>query len=251
MTENNNSVSLFDMEPEMEPVFETEMQTKMEPEIDPVPRMAPSAERDEIIMPRLIPYNSGMPKLIMSEYGRNIQNLIDYCVTIEDRQERTDCAYAIADVMTILFPEEVGEEGDTKGIWDQMQIISGFRLEVDFPYEPLSAETVNPKPARLPYQNKNMRFRHYGSSVEKMVEEVCKMENSEKKDDMVFMLACHMKKLLTLHNKENATDSRVLQDLALFSRGHIRLDPQSYPLPEVPEEVVATPAPKKKKKKNK
>lgn len=202
-----------------------------------------------ISAPRMIPYNSGMPKLIMSEYGRNVQNLITHCITIEDRQERTDCAYAIADVMAELFPEEVGEGGDMKGIWDQMQIISGFRLDVDSPYELLSAEMAHPKPARLPYQNKDMRFRHYGGSVERMVEEVCKMENSEEKDDMVFMLACHMKKLLTQHNKENATDRRVLQDLALFSHGHIQLDAETYPLPEVPEEVIATPTTKKKKKK--
>ncbi|MDE7160560.1 MAG: DUF4290 domain-containing protein [Muribaculaceae bacterium] len=203
----------------------------------------------EVAAPRFIPYNSGMPRLVTSEYGRNIQNLIEYCLTIEDRGERTDCAYAIADVMATLFPAEVGEGNDMKAIWDQMQIISGFRLDVDFPYEPLTEAAVNPKPVRLPYQNKNIRFRHYGSSIEKMVEEVCKMENSEEKDDLVFMLACQMKKMLTILNKENATDARVLQDLALFSKGHIRLDPATYPLPEIPEEIPATPAPKKKKKK--
>lgn len=210
---------------------------------------APVSPMPEAPALRFIPYNTGMKQMPLPEYGRNVQNLIDYCLTIEDRAERTDCAFAIADVMDTLFPQ-LSEGGDNKKIWDQMQIMSGFRLDVDLPYEPLTEEAVHPKPERLPYQNRRMRFRHYGSSVEHMVEEVCKMENSEEKDVMVNLLANHMKKLLTLHNKEGVSDARVLHDLALFSKGHIILDPETYPLAEFQEEVTITPTKKRKQKKN-
>lgn len=199
--------------------------------------------------PRMIPYNSGMPHLVMPEYGRNVQNLIDYCCEIEDREERTACALAIADVIKILFPSIGGDSRDMKKVYDQMKIISGFKLDVDFPCETITKENANPHPARLPYSQSNIRFRHYGSSVERMVREVCKMENSEEKDEMVNLLANHMKKLLTIHNKENATDARVLHDLAIYSLGHIMLDPETYPLMEFPDEIaVPTPAKKRKKK---
>lgn len=220
------------------------------PETETVPTQGTSALSQEAMlnMPRMIPYNSGMPRINMPEYGRNIQNLICYCVGIEDRTERTECAYAIAEVMAGLFPETVGDGKDMKKIWDQMQIISDFRLDVDFPYETVTKAQINPVPKHLPYETRRMRFRHYGSNVEKMIMEVCKMDNGEEKDILVNQLANHMKKLLTLHNREGVSDARVLQDLALFSHGHILLTPETYPLMEFQEETVSAPTKKRKKK---
>ena len=80
----------------------------------------------------MIPYNTSEAILVLPEYGRNIQRLIDHCVMIEDKEERTRCAYAIADVMATLFPSIVGEKGNRQKIWDHINIMSKFELDIDF-----------------------------------------------------------------------------------------------------------------------
>ncbi len=245
----DNDINLFTETPETEePISQETAPVSAVPEATTADE---APEPPEIVedAPRMIPYNSGMPKLVMPEYGRNIQNLVEYCITIQDRTERTDCALAIADIMARAFPYITDGQEDRKKIYDQMQIMSGFRLDVDFPIPAITREEANPQPARLPYQHSRIRFRHYGSSVERMVNEVCKMENSEEKDEMVYYLANHMKKLLTIHNKENATDAKVLHDLAIFSLGHIMLEPETYPLMEFEEEPAPAPTTKKRNKK--
>ena len=83
-----------------------------------------------------IPYNVSEPQLVLPEYGRNIQKLIDHCVMIEDREERTKCAFAIADVMANLIPGVVGEGCNRQKIWEHINIMSKFELDIDFPYDP-------------------------------------------------------------------------------------------------------------------
>ena len=97
---------------------------------------------------KFIPYNTGMPQLPLPEYGRNIQNMVDYCVEIPDKEERTICAYAIVGVMRTLFPQNVGENGDMKKLWDHLNIMARFELDIDFPCEVVTAENVHPRPAR-------------------------------------------------------------------------------------------------------
>ena len=105
----------------------------------------------------MIPYNTGMEPLLLAEYGRNIQNLVDFCVGIPDREERTRCAYAIADIMTILFPALKKDPNDRKKIWDHINIMSRFELDIDFPVQVLQAEEANPTPDQIPVSYKHLR----------------------------------------------------------------------------------------------
>lgn len=195
----------------------------------------------------LLPYNTDQPPVVLPEYGRNIQKLIDYCVTIEDRDERTACAYSIADTMAGMFPELVGEDNDRHKIWDHINIISGFKLDIDFPCEVLTEEKLNPRPAPIPYPASKIRYRHYGKNIEQMIDILTEMEDGEEKDALISMIAHHMKKLMLLHNKEGVADAKILKDLAEYSRGKINLDPAVYLLHEFRESEK--PVVKKNKKK--
>lgn len=183
----------------------------------------------------MLPYNTDMEPVLLPEYGRHLQGLVDYCVAIPDREERTACAYAIAETMAGLHPELIGENNNWSNIWDQINIMSRFELDIDFPCEVISADKMNPVPARLPYTSSDMRFRHYGKNIEKMIETVAELEDSEERDLLISMIAHHMKKLMLQHNREGADDAKVLRDLALYSKGRITLDPEIYLLHEFKE----------------
>lgn len=197
---------------------------------------------------KFLPYNTGMPKMRLSEYGRNIQNMVDYCCEIPDREERTACAYGIVEVMRTLFPQNIGENGSLDTFWDHLNIMSGFRLDIDFPVEVVTAEEMNVKPQKLPYPTSPMRARHYGRSLEAMIKIVADMEESAERDELISMCAHQMKKMLMAHNPEAVSDAKVLADLCEFSDGKINLDPSTYQLREFQD---ITPAKAKKGKKKK
>ncbi|MBD5236990.1 MAG: DUF4290 domain-containing protein [Bacteroidales bacterium] len=197
----------------------------------------------------MIPYNTDNSPIILPEFGRNVEGLVKYCSSIEDREERNNCAYALADVMSNLFPELIGEGGERSKIWDTMNIISGFTLDIDFPGEVISEERFHPAPERLPYTASPMRYRHYGKNIEKMIEIVAEMDESEEKDNLISMIAHHMKKLMLTHNKEGVDDAKILRDLAEYSNGRIDLDPSKYLLHEFKEVEINQNGKNKKKKK--
>lgn len=197
----------------------------------------------------MLPYNTDMEPVLLPEYGRHIQGLIDYCVGIPDREERTACAYAIADTMAGIFPDLVGENNDYSKIWDQLNIMSRFELDIDFPCEVITAEKMHPRPDKLPYNSSDMRFRHYGKNIEKMISIVAALEDGEEREVLISMLAHHMKKLMLQHNKEGVDDAKILRDLSLYSGGRIDLDPQTYLLHEFREAPQPQRNTKKKKRK--
>lgn len=193
-------------------------------------------------------YNTAMPKLEMREYGRNIQKLIDYCVALEDKEERTKCAKSIAEIMSKLFPDLKGDEENNRKVWDQINIISGFKLDIDFPCEVLGENEQRPHPTKIPYSHKSDRFRVYGSNLIRMIREISEMEGGSDKDNLIFLVANQMKKLLINVNADVATDVRVFKDIKEISGGRIDIDAESYRLNEY---IGISPAGEGKKKKKK
>lgn len=196
----------------------------------------------------MIPYNVSEPKLVLPEYGRNIQRMIDYCLTIEDREERGRCAYSIADAMATLFPSVVAEDNSRRKIWDHIYIMSDFKLDIDFPCEVVSPEDLVPSKSAVPYNSQFNRYRHYGRSIQEMVKTVADMENSVEKDQLIFLIANQMKKLLVANNPENASDNKVFVDIADISEGKIVINPDSYKLNDYIDTAPAQGKTKKKKK---
>lgn len=177
-------------------------------------------------------YNTAEKRLALPEYGRNIQNMVDYCLTIEDRDERNRCANSIINTMGNLFPH-LRDVNDFKHIlWDHLAIMSDFKLDVDYPYEIIKKENLNRRPPRLAYSNTKISYRHYGQALEQMIHKANEMEEGEEKDVLVKMLANHMKRSFMVWNKDSVDDRKILKDLDELSDGKISLNEETYKLVE-------------------
>lgn len=194
----------------------------------------------------MLTYNTQLKQLILPEYGRNIQQMVDYCLTIEDRQERTDCAYSIIRAMGNLFPA-LRDGEDSKKLWDHLAIMSGFELDIDYPVEIILPENLQTVPEKVPYTQSRIRYRHYGKILEGLIKKASSMEEGEERDQLVYYIANHMKKLMLGVNKDGVDDAKVFKDLAEYSHGAIRLDPETTRL----HEFKAMPSPQTGKKKKK
>lgn len=185
----------------------------------------------------------------MPEYGRNVQQMVDYCVTIPDREERTRCANTIIQIMGNLFPQIKDVDDYKHKLWDHLAIMSDFKLDIDFPCDVVKKESLVSKPEKVEYKLEHIKYRHYGKLIEQMIAEACKYPEGEEKDALVSLIANHMKKLIFSINKEGVDDEKILKDLYHYSKGKINLDATTYKLREFKEAPAPAPAAGKKKKK--
>ena len=170
------------------------------------------------------PYNSNRPDLIIPEYGRNIQKMVEYAATIEDREERNKCAKAILSVMGQLFPYLRDIEDFNHKLWDHLYIMSNFKLDVDSSYPIPNPEELDAPPARMSYPKGDVRFGHYGRYVEKMIEKCLAMEDGDERKAFSLAIANLMKQNSLNWNRNTVTDDVILKDLALLSGGKIRIE---------------------------
>lgn len=196
----------------------------------------------------MLSYNTQLKRLILPEYGRNIQRMVDYCLTIQDREERTKCAYSIINTMGSLFPHLRDVDDFKHKLWDHLAIMSEFKLDIDFPCEVIKAENLQTLPDKMDYHLSPIRYRHYGRHIELMIAKAATMEPGEECDALISLIANHMKKLMLAVNSDGVDDAKILKDLANYSHGAIRLDPATYHL-HVFKEVAPAPTSGKKKKK--
>jgi hypothetical protein len=177
-------------------------------------------------------YNTTEKRLVLPEYGRNIQHMVDHCLTIEDRDERNRCANAIINIMGNLFPH-LRDVSDFKHIlWDHLAIMADFKLDVDYPYELVITDNLYKRPPRLAYNNYKIAYRHYGKIVEQMIDQANEMEDSPEKDILVKMIANYMKRLYMTWNKDSVDDRKIFKDLEELSNGKIALDENTCKLIE-------------------
>lgn len=184
-------------------------------------------------------YNTQLKKLALPEYGRNIQNMVDYCLTVKDREERKRCANTIINIMGNLFPH-LRDVNDFKHIlWDHLAIMSDFQLDIDYPYEIIKKEELIKKPDKLEYSHPTMRFRHYGKSLEKMIHILSNdtFESKEEYDALLWLVLTHMKKSYMQWNKE-VDDDKIVLDLYDLSNHKVDLRGESVKLPDMKDMTV-------------
>ncbi len=176
-------------------------------------------------------YNSNRKQLILPEYGRNIQNMVNHILTIEDRDERNLAAHSLIDVMGNLFPY-LRDVADFKHkLWDHLAIMSDFKLDIDYPYDPPSPALLAGKPNVIPYNSGNIKYKHYGRVVEMMIKRAAEYEEGPEKESLVQMIADHMKKCYLTWNKETVDDEKVMADFTELSKGKIDV-PEDFQLRE-------------------
>ena len=117
----------------------------------------------------MLEYNSQQKQLVLPEYGRNVQQMVDHCMTIEDREERTRCAYTIVNIMSSLVPHLRDIDDFRHKLWDHLAIMSNFKLDIDYPCEIVHKESLETLPERIPYSNSDIKLRHYGKFTEEIL----------------------------------------------------------------------------------
>lgn len=168
-------------------------------------------------------YNTQREKLALPEYGRNIQNMVDYCVSLPDKDERKKCADSVIDIMGNMFPH-LRDVNDFKHIlWDHLAIMSDFKLDIDYPFEIIKKEDLITKPDKIEYSRPTMRYRHYGKTLEKMIKKAIEMPDSEERTQLIDLLVTQMKKSYLQWNKE-VDDAKIFQDLYELSDRKIKMD---------------------------
>ena len=171
--------------------------------------------------------------MTLPEYGRNIQNMVDYCVTIQDREERKRCANTIINIMGNMFPH-LRDVNDFKHIlWDHLAIMADFKLDIDYPYEIIKKENLYSRPPRIPYNNNRIRYRHYGKTLELMIRKATELQPGMEKDQLVRLLANQMKKSFLTWNKESVDDRKIFKDLDELSGSKIVLSEEEHKLAEI------------------
>ena len=171
-------------------------------------------------------------KLIMPEYGRNIQQMVTHAMTIEDREERTRCIKTIINIMGNLFPYLRDVNDFKHKLWDHVMIMSDFKLDIDFPYEILQAENLYTRPESIPYKKSRIRYQHYGRTLEEMIEKVAEYEEGEEKNELIRLIANQMKKCFLTWNKEVVDDRKIFDDLRELSKGKLDISEDFFKLVE-------------------
>ena len=168
-------------------------------------------------------YNTKREKLIISEYGRHIQKMVDHAASLKDRMERQKMAEGIIDLMGELNPHLRDVDDFKHKLWDHLFIMSDFKLDVNSPYEKPELEKLFEKPEPLAYPNSKISFNHYGKVVEMMIEEVSEMEKGELRDNLTLAIANQMKKSYVKWNRDSVEDKLIFKQLEQLSNGKLSL----------------------------
>lgn len=169
-------------------------------------------------------YYTNKKKLILPEYGRNVQQMVDHLLTIEDRELRNKTARAIIQVMGNLNPA-LKEMSDIKHkLWDHLHIMADFNLDIDSPYPKPTRESIYEKPKKLPYNQHNLKYRHYGFIIQSVVKKVIEMPDGPNKEALVESVMSHMKKSYAMVNKDSVPDDVIFNALQEMSEGQIAIN---------------------------
>ena len=168
-------------------------------------------------------YNTQREQLKISDYGRHVAKMVEYCKTIADRNERTAMANTIVDVMAHVNPK-IKERADYKHIlWDHMMMMAGYDLDVDCPYEIHREEVENLHPQQIGYHEGAIRYRHYGRALEDMIKAVAEMPESEERTVLTGQIAHAMKRQYLQWNRNTVDDALIAEQLTELSDGRLSL----------------------------
>lgn len=193
-------------------------------------------------------YNSERNQLVIPEYGRHIQKMVEHCLEEKDKAKRTDMAHAIVEVMANINPNHRDANDFQQKLWDQLFIISDFRLDVDAPYDIPDKEELFRKPEPLPYPQNHPKYRFYGNNISRMIDEAIKVEDGKLKEGLVYTIANHMKKCFLNWNRDSVKDTVIFKHLEELSNGKLTLKTDDETLSEASDLVKNNNKRKHKKK---
>ena len=168
-------------------------------------------------------YNTQQKRMPLPEYGRSIQNMVDHALTIEDRAERQRCANPIINIMGGMFPHLRDVPDFKHKLWDHLAIMSDFKLDIDYPFEVIPKNNLDAKPEPVPYPCTKIRYRHYGRTLEVLIQKACEFPEGDEKQNLVALICNHMKKDYMTWNKDTVDDRKIADDLYELSGGKLQM----------------------------
>ncbi len=168
-------------------------------------------------------YNTQRPKLVLKEYGRNVQKLAAYINTIENQEERDRFARILTDLMRQIHPNMRDGQDYSNKLWDDLFILSGFNLDVESPYPLPEKNLLGRKPKRVPYNTHELKYKHYGRNVELIIEKAIKITDPEEKEQAIIYLGKLMKAFYSTWNKENVDDGVIVQHIREMSKARLSI----------------------------
>lgn len=166
-------------------------------------------------------YNTELSKLIIPEYGRNVQRMVEYLMTIEDKEKRNHQANAVIEVMGNLNPHLRDVPHFKHKLWDHLFIMSEFKLDVDTPYEKPEQEELVKRPDPMAYPQSRIRLRHFGKNILKMIEKAVEIEDEAIQNEMVLAICNHMKKSYVSWNNSSVEDGVIVNQFNKMADGKI------------------------------
>lgn len=169
-------------------------------------------------------YNTARPSIKLKEYGRNVQKLVDYIRTVPDKEKRTELAYTLIELIKQLTPSLKDQPENPQRLWDDLYIIADFNLDVNNPYPVPEPEVLFKKPMRVAYPQSEVRYKHYGKNIERLVKEAMKLEDQQEREEAIIYLGKLMKTFYGNWNKETLDDSVIIKDIKLLSGGKLDMN---------------------------
>lgn len=168
-------------------------------------------------------YNTQRESLVLPEYGREVQNMVNHALSLPDKAERQRCAETIVLTMERMFPQ-IKESADYKQkLWDHLALMSDFKLDIDWPYDVSQAHTIASKPEPMGYPTQRIPVRHYGRMLSDIFEKLKTMPAGKERDALVRLTANQMKRDL-MQWSHGYSDEKVADDLARYTDGVVQLD---------------------------
>lgn len=180
-------------------------------------------------------YNTKRETLLLPEYGREIQRMVDYAIGCPTRDERNACANTIVRMMGTKVPNATETNDGVRALWDHLYIMGRGQLDIDWPYDMSEAVKITQKPQPMPIRKNHVKLRHYGHLVEECFDILKTMPNGREKDKLIYLTANQMKRDLAIWGRGTMDDERVADDLARFTDGCVQLDINNMQLERVQE----------------
>ena len=171
-------------------------------------------------------YNTQKPKLILREYGRNIQKLVEYMTNVEDNGKRNTYASVLVDLMRQINPNIKDSNEYNQKLWDDLFIMSDFKAEVESPFPKPEKEILTRKPQKVDYNVNRLKYKHYGRNIELIIEKAIKTENPEERESFIIYLGKLMKTFYASWNKEVVSDQVIIDHIRELSKNQLDIDPQ-------------------------
>ena len=169
-------------------------------------------------------YTTQLPDLHYLEYGRNIQRMVAHALSLQDREERTRCAKTIIEAMALVNPSGKESADFKQKLWDQLHIMSEYKLDVESPFPLPEKNAVESKPERIHYPGEGPRFKHYGEILEGMIQAATEMNEATERQSAILNIANLMKRFYVVWNKDHVPDEVIWEHLKVLSKGKLHID---------------------------